>query len=131
MSNEQVNTNPEGSGEKTFTQEEVNRIISDRLTQERRRSAAPKEDDREQALKAREARLDCREFLESKKLPSALLDVLDTSNIDDFKSKVALMEKAMPNVFVTITERGAQVVNPPHYDQPNTADALAAAFKPK
>ena len=47
-----------GSGEKTFTQEEVNRIVSDRLARERDKSAQqPQEDEREKALKAREARL--------------------------------------------------------------------------
>ena len=40
-----------GSGEKTFTQEEVNRIVSDRLARERDKSAQqPQEDEREKAL---------------------------------------------------------------------------------
>lgn len=59
-----------GSGEKTFTQEEVNRIVSDRLARERDKSAQqPQEGEREKALKAREARLDCRDYLDSKKYP--------------------------------------------------------------
>ncbi len=52
-------------GERTFTQDEVNRIVSDRLAREREKlTGQAKKDEREKALEAREARLDCREYLE-------------------------------------------------------------------
>lgn len=74
-------------GGKMFTQEEVNKIVSDRLTRDReKRSAQQQEDAREQALKAREARLDCREYLTEKKYPAELLDILDTTDADKFKA---------------------------------------------
>lgn len=73
-----------GTGGKTFTQEEVNRIVSDRLARER--DKLPKDDEREKALKAREARLDCRDYLDSKKYPAAILDVLDCSDVEKFKT---------------------------------------------
>ena len=53
-------TGGQGS-ERTFTQEEVNRIVADRLARERAKSEPSLADEREQALKAREAKLDCRE----------------------------------------------------------------------
>lgn len=48
-------------GERTFTQEEVNRIVQERLNKERIKQGSPSE--REAALTAREARLTCREYL--------------------------------------------------------------------
>lgn len=48
---------PEASGghgsERTFTQEEVNRIVADRLARERAKSEPSPADEREQALKVR------------------------------------------------------------------------------
>lgn len=80
---------PEASGEqgneKLFTQNEVNRIVGERLARAKRDTAA---DDREQALKAREARLDCREFLTNRQYPAELLDILDTADVEKFKDSV-------------------------------------------
>ncbi len=128
---------PEASGgqggERTFTQEEVNRIVSERLARDRADRAKPSpEDEREQALKVREARLDCREYLDTQGYPAALLDVLDSSDTAKFKSAVEKLVKAFPTLI------GAQ--------QPTFAgwkpgegtrrggtgpDPIAAAFKPK
>ena len=48
-----------GEGGKLFTQDDVNRIVSERLARDRADRAAPSpEDEREKALKAREARLE-------------------------------------------------------------------------
>lgn len=62
-----------GQGERLFTQEELNRIVGDRLARAKRETDT---DEREAALKAREARLDCREFLSDKKYPAELLHAL-------------------------------------------------------
>ena len=68
-----TNSNPEdkngdpGSG-RTFTQEEVNRIVADRLAKERAKaskSVDPETDHREQELTAREQILECRDYLET------------------------------------------------------------------
>ncbi len=60
---------PEASGGqgkgRTFTQEEVNRIVADRLAREKAKAEPSPADEREQALKAREAKLDCREYLDA------------------------------------------------------------------
>lgn len=92
--------NGDQGGERTFTQEEVNQIIKDRLARERAK-AAPQEpseaEKREAELTARENRLSCREYLIEKKYPVELLDVLDTSDPNEFMKKadiVARMQKA-------------------------------------
>lgn len=119
-----------GSGGKTFTQEEVNRIVSERLQREREKQ--PTEDDREKALKAREARLDCRDYLDSKKYPTALLDVLDCSDVEKFKTAVDTMVGKFPGVVQP------QETPPPYAFHTgvgpsarfDTTDPIAAAFKP-
>lgn len=83
-------------GERTFTQEEVNRIVADRLARERAKTEPSAADEREQALKAREARLDCREYLDAQGYPAALLDVLDSSDTAKFKAAVDKLVKAFP-----------------------------------
>ncbi|MCI6348898.1 MAG: hypothetical protein MR880_11515 [Negativibacillus massiliensis] len=96
--NTQNNTQtPEGNGgERLFTQDEVNRIISDRLSREREK---PKDDEREtefkereKALEAKENTLACREYISSLKIDeghkSVFLDALDTNDSEKFKDSV-------------------------------------------
>lgn len=93
------NTNPQqitqpadngnSGGEKMFTQEDVNKIVSERLARDREsRAAQQQNDERETALKAREETLDCREFVKEQGYPEDLLDLLDTSNSESFKKTV-------------------------------------------
>ena len=145
MSNEtNLNTNqpatptPEvsgGQGEKLFTQDDVNRIVSERLARERAKSEPSAIDERESQLKARESRLDCRDYLEelSKGGKAAsgvlgLLDVLDTSDSEKFKQTVSgLLElgafnpQLEPLKIHPVDIRGGA----------STDDLIAAAFKPK
>lgn len=119
-------------GERTFTQEEVNRIVADRLARERAKAEPSPADEREQALKAREAKLDCREYLDTQGYPAALLDVLDSSDTAKFKASVDKLVKAFPALI------GAQR---PTFEgwKPGEgsklsgggSDPIAAAFKPK
>ncbi len=97
MSEINTNQNPEqqpttptpeasgGQGEKLFTHADVDRIVGDRLARVKRDKAT---DEREAALKARENRLDCREFLSDKKYPTKLLDILPTADVEAFKASV-------------------------------------------
>lgn len=120
-----------GHGGKSFTQDDVNRIVSERLAREREKQLQqPRDDEREQALKARESRLDCRDYLDSKKYPAALLDVLDCSDVDRFKDTVDALAKEFPTAFQSPSL-------PPRYSVGagttlflNTDDPVAAAFKP-
>ena len=115
-----------GTGGKTFTQEEVNRIVSERLAREREK---PVDDEREKALKARETRLDCRDYLDSKKYPASLLDTLDSSDAEKFKAAVDKLMKAFPVI-------AANRMPTPYAAEPGTQgicsdDRIAAAFKPE
>lgn len=70
--NTAANTQPEGNGsgvQSTFTQEDVNRIVSERLARERAKNEPTEETKREQALQAREAKLECREYIAEKGYP--------------------------------------------------------------
>ncbi|MDE7002940.1 MAG: hypothetical protein K2P08_00785 [Oscillospiraceae bacterium] len=52
-----------GQGEKLFTQADLDRIIGERLSRERAKAEPSLGDAREADLKAREAQMDCREYL--------------------------------------------------------------------
>ena len=129
-----TNSTPEDKGglggEKMFTQEEVNRIVSERLNREREKlTQPPQEDEREKALKAREARLDCRDYLDGKKYPAALLDILNTDDVEKFKTAADAFAKAFPDV---VTSSGPTIINTSgkHSGSSANNDPLAAAFKP-
>lgn len=134
---QQPTTQPADNGSqsegKMFTQDEVNRIVSDRLARDReKRTVQQQEDAREQALKARETKLDCREYLSEKKYPVELLDVLDTSDVEKFKA-------AADKLWSVYGMDRPYFVNPPkftdrkgNYSTGNVAgDPLRDAFKPK
>ena len=127
-------THPEDNGGatgKTFTQEEVNRIVSDRLAREKAKTEPPQEDEREKALKARESRLDCRDYLDKNKYPIELLDVLDCYDIQKFKGAAEKLMQLIPSIVQAQTP-----IPPPYATGTGTGlvlgdDAIAAAFKPK
>lgn len=86
---------PEASGDqgaRLFTQDDVNRIVSERLARERQKAEPSPEDAREAGLKAREARMDCREFISSEGYPAALLELFDTTDVEKFKSCVEKLD---------------------------------------
>ena len=122
-----------GTGGKTFTQEEVNRIVSDRLAREREKQ--PKDDEREQALKAREARLDCRDYLDKKKYPVALMDVLDVSDVEKFKKSADALASKFPGAFSVKDGQLSGAKPAPADGSRNPARAfdtmIADAFKPQ
>ena len=77
------------SGSKMFTQEDVNRIVSERLARDRKdRSTQEEADTRERDLQARESRMSCREFLHDNKYPAELLDLVDCSDVEKFKETI-------------------------------------------
>lgn len=127
---------PEASGdpgEKLFTQADLDRIIGERLSREREKlQTAGEADAREQALKAREARLDCREYLDNQGFPAALMDVLDTSDSEKFKAAVEALDK-----LVQLPSRTRKPL--PHFGRPAggistrgaVETAIADIFKPK
>lgn len=87
---------PEASGdqgEKLFSQADLDRIIGERLARERAKAEPSESDVREANLRAREARLSCREYLEGEGFPTALMDILDTSDADKFKAAVEALDQ--------------------------------------
>ena len=110
MNNQTINNNPADGG-KTFTQDEVNRIVSDRLAREREKRNAEL-DERENALKQRELAVIAREKLEAAGLDKELCSVLryddeatldaaiqHLSSIKGFKKKKEKDEKlVIPNI---------------------------------
>lgn len=137
MNNEEKNTQQESthtSGEKegkttekTFTQEEVNAIISERLTRERAKSNNGS-DERERALKSREAALACREYILEKGLSSDFLDVLNTNNLEEFKTSIEKLEKIMSQNLPVST---VTVSTGMSHESTLNHDTFAEAFKPK
>ncbi len=146
---------PEGTGGKTFTQEEVNRIVSDRLAREREKLAdnseykaqyeAVKQElegiKSEQARTAKEAAV--RAYYQQKGITDKALDIamkgstqeidnleLTDGQIKDFSSIDALIDGVFSCLVARTVTRGADVTRPPvHYG--GGSDQIADAFKPK
>ena len=78
-------------GERLFTQAEVDEIIRRRLARVKTSSGEPVEPTevelRERDLAARENRLSCKEYLIENSYPHELLDILDTSDPEDFNKR--------------------------------------------
>ena len=123
--NTEVNNNPAGANagtEKTFTQEEVNNIVQERLARERAKNEPTPAELREKELTARENKMSCKEY------PSELLDLFDTADMEQFKGNVEKMKELFPRIFmppskIPIAVRGCSLggVTKP--------DPIAAAFR--
>lgn len=119
-------TQPEDNGtqnERLFTQEEVNKIVSDRLERDRaKRTSAAANDELQKAaeLKAWESRLTCKEYLIEKGYSAELLDCVDTSDIETFKTKVDKIQKI---------QRPLHTPQPRSSERPAEVRAYAEAFR--
>ncbi len=117
-------------GEKLFTQADLDRIIGERLARAKKDRA---NDDREAALKARENRMDCLEFITHEGYPKELLELFDTTDTEKFKAAVEKLDglgylpsshrKPVPRIVAGSCIGGG-------HGAPSTAALLAAAFKP-
>lgn len=94
--NQQETNQQEGArtGEKMFTQEEVNEIIKNRLNR------AKKQDEgdnplsaKEAELNAREMRLTAREMIAAAELPSELASVLNCKDEKELKANIEILTK--------------------------------------
>ena len=74
-------------GEKTFTQDDVNRIVSKRLAEEKSKSEADFEK-REKELKQKELDYEIKTALREKGLPEELKDILKYTDSDSIKAAV-------------------------------------------
>ena len=103
--NKTTNTNPEsGAGAKTFSQDDVNRIVGERLAAEKRKGEAALAE-REQQLAQRELLLTAKEKLTKEGLPVELADALNVSSPE-------AMEKAITTVKAVIDKIKAEAPKP-------------------
>ncbi len=103
----------QGTGEKTFTQEDVNRIVQERLAKEKAKSSGDAEfAKREQDLARRELRMSAREMLSEKGLSVQLIDALNCADQETMEKSIATIEtmfnECKANARSNITFKGFQ-----------------------
>lgn len=89
MNNE--NTTPATEEQKTFTQEDVNRIVSERLAKEKTKLDTALAE-REKTLTQRELALTAKERLRASGLPGSLIDALNMSDSDALEKSLKIVE---------------------------------------
>lgn len=104
MENMGTNTNAQNSGTdgqqepgKTFTQDEVNKIVQDRLARQQAKTAEDQAslEQREKDLQKREAVLTAKELLREKELPESFSDILDLSDVETLPEKLETIRQAI------------------------------------
>ena len=84
----------QGAGEKTFTQDDVNRIVQERLAKDREK-ASKELGEREQELAQREFRLNSRQKLIDKGYPESIMDALNCSSEKEFDKALGIIDGLM------------------------------------
>lgn len=105
-----MNTNIENTNDKTYTHEELDKIVQDSIAAEREKlqkehSAAMAE--MEQSIKVRELRMNAIEQLQSKGLPTSLVDALNCSDEDTMNNSIKILSKAYETQNIKATQEGA------------------------
>ena len=102
---ETVNNSPRGQKEnepeKKFTQADVDRIVKERLKRKADKDESESNaqfQQREAELLQKESRLACKEYLLDNRYPSELLDVIDTSDFEEFKAKANTVLSVMKSM---------------------------------
>ena len=80
--------------EKTFSQEDVNRIVGERLAKEKYKLESELAE-REQELKRSELRLKARELLNERGLPASLIEALSFSDEASMSRSISVVEEAL------------------------------------
>ncbi len=107
--------------EKTFTQDEVNKIVSDRLSRDRAKNAADLAE-REQELLSRELAMTAKEKLAENGLPKDLANILKYSDEKTLDAAIDTIKRLTPQM-----PKGLKVVEKrlPEVNEPGDATALA------
>ena len=106
--------------DKTFSQEDVNRIVSERLAKEKGKLENAFEE-REKELAQREFKQKAVKALADKGLPANLLEALNTSSEEAFNKSLLLIEKQIPQ---KSGGGGFSDKMPPDYKEDATAAAM-------
>lgn len=115
--NKATNTNPEsGAGEKTFSQDDVNRIVGERLAAEKRKGEAALAE-REQQLAQRELLLTAKEKINEMGLPAELVNALNVSSPE-------ALEKALSTV-KTVLDKYKSEARPIKFSGAKPAESLS------
>ena len=77
---------------KTFSQEDVNRIVGERLAKEKAKNESDWQQ-REQDLQRRELQMTAKEYLNEKNIPVELLDALNYTDEETLQKSVEIIEK--------------------------------------
>lgn len=96
MNTENMNQNADpaagqGTGERTFTQDDLNRIVSERLAKDREK-ASRELGEREQELAKREFRLNSRQKLIDRGYPENILDALNCNSEKEFDNALDIID---------------------------------------
>ena len=110
------NQNPDGAGEKTFSQEDVNRIVGERLAKERAKGEAALAE-KEQQLAQRELLLTAKEKINEMGLPAELVDALNVSSPE-------ALEKA-PSTVKTVLDKYKSEARPMKFSGAKPAESLS------
>ena len=84
-------TQTDNKGEKTFSQDDVNRIVQERLSEERQKTS-DELSKKEQELAQKEFRLNSRQKLIARGYDETLLDALNCSNEEAFDKALDIMD---------------------------------------
>lgn len=102
------NTNPateQSAGEKTFTQEDVNRIVGERLAKEKAKNSGEADfAKREQELARRELHMTAKELLSEKGLPVQIVDALNCADEETMKKSIETFEKVFADYKANATQ---------------------------
>ena len=86
--NQQIENNQNQQQEKLFTQDDVNRIVGERLARERNNATAGMFAEKEHALNQRELKLDAREKLADAGLPKELLNAINCNSKKEMEESI-------------------------------------------
>lgn len=112
------NQNPDGAGAKTFSQDDVNRIVGERLAKEKAKGEAVLAE-KEQQLAQRELLLTAREKLTENGLPVELVDALNVSSPE-------ALEKAL-SIVKTVMDKHKEEARPIKIRGAKTAESLSGS----
>jgi hypothetical protein len=94
----------QGTGEKTFTQDDVNRIVQERLAKEKAKNSGDADfAKREQELAQRELHLTAKEMLSEKGLPVQLFDALNCTDKETLEKSISTIETVFNDYKVNAT----------------------------